>query len=125
MRSRQLYTAITATIAGTVYFDIPDNTTIRGIVFASNPTSVSSADYLEVEVSMSATNQTAVTDAQGVLGAASFSIIGGGTPASISGFCGSFSSNAGCPVKVGTRIYLNATESGTATWRTRAIVWFD
>ena len=125
MRSRQLYAAIQATTAGTVYFDIPENTTIRGIVFTANPTSFSATDYLEVEVSMSATNQTAVTDAQGVLGAVSFSLIGAGTPANVAGFCGSFSSNAGCPVKAGTRIYLNATESGTATWRTRAIVWFD
>lgn len=121
-----MYSSITASIAGTVYFDLPDATTIRGVCFAVNPAAGgTAADYVEVEVSLSSSNQTAVHDAQGVVAAASFSTTGGGSPANIVTTGLNASCAANIPCKAGTRVYLNATESGGATWRVRAVVWFD
>lgn len=121
MRSRQLYSAFTATTQGTVYFDIPDNTTIRCVQISTMPNGVpTAADLIQIEVSLSATNQTQVSDAQGVLAVASADV------ASAVGVMGvNVFSPCSMAVKAGTRIYLNATESGTATWNTRAVVWFD
>lgn len=121
MVSRQLYSAITATTQGTVYFDIPYNTTVRAIQFAIASTGTVTGDWLHAEVTLSPSAQTAVNDAQGVLAVASLSAVTSlQTDASL---------NATLPVniqlKAGTRIYLNATENGSSTWVTRAVVWFD
>ena len=123
MRSRQLYASITATTTGTVYFDIPDNTTIRAVQWAICVTPAANADSLLAEISMSAQNQTAVSDAQGVISGAgcAYTIT---TSGAVLGAL-NYTTPVNVPVKAGTRIYLNATEAGTGTWSTRAIVWFD
>jgi hypothetical protein len=126
MRSRQIYASLTATSTGTLYFDMPDSSTIRGVNFAVTP-SVAGAngDYIEAEISLSSSNQTAVNDAQAVVAAASFAALGTGTVASMAACSFNVASPANCPVKKGERVYLNVTEVGTTTWRVRAIVWFD
>lgn len=126
MRSRQLYASVTATTAGAIYFDVPDNTRIHAVQFALAPTSgLASADYILAEVSLSATNQTVTNDAQGVIAcvSAEAAVIAAGTGAMCNGF--NLTCPVNLPVKKGERIYLNATESGSATWSLRAIVWFD
>lgn len=126
MRTRQLFSSITATIAGTIYFDVPDNTIVRQVVFAvTQSAGFTAADYVELEVSSSGTNQTGTQDAQAIIAIGSFCDSGGGSPAN----SGSVALNLAVPcnyaAKKGERIYLNATESGGSTWRTRALVYFD
>jgi hypothetical protein len=125
MRSRQLYSSVTGTVAGTVYFDVPNDTVIRCINFAASTLSVTAGDKVDVEVSQSATNQTAVSDAQGVLGVFNAMALGGGSPANVG--MSSATGFVAChvPVKKGERIYLNVTEAGSATWLVRAVVFFD
>lgn len=108
-----------------MYFDVPNNTTIRGVTFAAAPTGATGGDYLEAEVSLSSSNQTATNDAQGIIATAAWSVQGGGSPANASAVNGTVAIPANCPAKAGERVYLNYTENGGATWRTRALVWFD
>jgi hypothetical protein len=122
MDSRFLYTLITAT--GQIYFDAPRNLTIKGVLFSAYTTATGLGDYLELELSGASTNQTAVNDALGVLAIASFGTSGSGTPAnalpvSLNHYC-----PCDAPIRAGERVYLNYTESGSGSWRTRVLVWF-
>jgi len=122
MESRYLYASITA--SGQLYFDAPRNLTIKGVLFSAMCTSNSVSDYVEFELSAASTNQTAVNDALNVIAIANFGSIGGGTPASTSLAAPNAYCPADAPVKAGERVYFNYTESGTATWRVRCLVWF-
>lgn len=126
MRSRQLYGAITSSSAGAIYFDVPNDTTIRQVVFSAYVTGGSAADYVAFEVSTSASNLYATADAQGVIAIGGYELVGGGSPANIAiGTFGPLVCPCAHPAKKGDRIYFNVTESGGGTWYLRALVWFD
>lgn len=116
MQSRQLYSSITAT--GSLYFDMPSNSRIRGVVFAASAPNSAVTDSLGLEVSLSSTSQLTTSDAQNIIAAASFT--GGAAGGNDNFYC-----PADMSVRAGERVYVNYTESGTATWATRIIVWFD
>lgn len=124
MQSRQLYAAVTS--SSQIYFDMPSNSRIRGVVFTAYASTLSGAtDYLELEVSTASTNQTAVNDAQNIVAIATFAGHGSGTPATIAQSPFTTYVPADAPIKAGERVYLTYTESGGGTWRVRALVWFD
>lgn len=126
MRSRQLYAAVTTSIAGTVYFDLPSDTVIRQINLAVHTSaSASAADHVVIEVSTSSSGQQYITDAQGIIAIASFEAHGGGSPGNVALTNQTDSIPAAYPGKKGDRVYLNVTESGSATWYVRCLVWFD
>lgn len=117
MQTRQFYTSITAT--GQLYFDMPNNSRIRGVVFAATTTSATAgADNLTMEIALQSSTQVAVNDAQNVIAVCNFTAGDG-----VGGY--NFYSPADMAVKSGERVYFNYTEAGTATWVTRVIVWFD
>lgn len=123
MQSRQLFATVTSSSA--VYFDMPFDSVIKGVLFCVNLAAISAvADYLEVELSQVSTNQTNVSDAQNIIAAASFTAAGLGTPASVGGFNGNFYAPCDSKIKGGDRIYLNYTEAGGGTWRLRSLIWF-
>lgn len=124
MRSRQLYASITASTAGTVFFDVPNDTTIRAVTWAIFCSAAAVGDQIYCEISASGTNQTAVSDAQGIISIAS---AGNGaiTGTALPVLATNFYTNCQYGIKSGERIYLNATETGGSTWIVRAIVWFD
>lgn len=123
MQSRYLYASVTA--SGQVYFDMPNNSTIKGVLFSATNAAGSNADYVELELSSASTNQTAVTDALNVIAIATFTTSGSGTPASLTAASLNMYCPADAPIKAGERVYLNYTESGTSTWRVRCLVWFN
>jgi len=125
MRSRQLYAEITATLAGTIYFDMPSDTTIRQVGWSVVATGTSAADYLSAEVSLASSRQTNTTDAQGIIATFGAICTGGGSPANASLTGLNHICPCNLPVKRGDRIYLNGLENGGATWLTRVLVWFD
>lgn len=126
MRSRQLQGTITATSTGTIFFDIPDNTTIRGVSFSVTPSIFGAlADYIECEVTCSSSAQQATSDAQDIIAIASFTQSGNGTAASATAVSLNVYSPAGRVCKPGDRVYLNVLENGSSTWRVRALVWFE
>lgn len=112
-------------MAGTVYFDAPGATTIRAVEFSVTPTSLGASDYIECEISLSSAAQSTTSDAQGLIAIASFAGVGGGSPASVAAASLNHCIGTNVALKAGERVYLNCTESGTATWRVRALVWFD
>jgi len=122
MQTRYLYASVTAT--GQTYFDMPNNSTIRGCLFACSAATGAAAASLELELSLASTNQTAVTDALNVIAIASFDHTAAGSPASISAVCNSFYAPCDQPIKAGERVYLNYTEAGGDTWKVRCLVWF-
>jgi hypothetical protein len=116
MQSRQFYAAITA--SGQLYFDMPSNSRIRGVVFTTNAPNSAVTDSLVCEITTSTASAITTTDAQNVIAVASFT---GGA----AGSNGNFYCPADIAVKSGERVYFNYTEGGTATWATRVVVWFD
>lgn len=122
MQTRYLYAAVTAT--GQVYFDMPSNSTIKGVQFAAMASSIASGDYIELELSQASTNQTAVNDALSVIAIATFACTGSGTPASTGAGNLSAYMPADVPIKAGERVYLNYTESGSTSWRVRCLVYY-
>lgn len=125
MRSRQLYNGFTASYAGTIYFDLPDDTTIRQVTFAVTCTSYSASDYIQPELSISSSGSQTTNDAQGLLAVAAFECVGGGSPANVMLAAPVVTIPINWKGRKGDRIYLNSTESGSGTWVIRALVWFD
>lgn len=122
MNSIQIYASVTAT--GQTYVDLPQSERIKGVVFCASAASYSANDTLNVELSTVSTNQITVSDARSVAAVAAFEVFGGGSPASVVGSPMAFYCPSDVPVKGGDRIYLNYTESGSATWTLRALVFY-
>jgi len=124
MQTRQLRAAVTATIAGSVYFDMPAASRIRSIILSIVPTaSAADLDYILAEVSLSSSQQTQVNDAQGVLAVhgVSFDFTTSGAA------WGGQTHQQLCDYAVarGQRVYLNCLESGGGTYDVRALIAFD
>lgn len=123
MQTVQLFSSITAT--GQVYVDLPQSGRVKGVVFTATTPSGGVGDTLNAEISLVSTNQTAVQDARSVVAIGSFQGFGGGSP-STAGFTPmAFYCPSDVAVKAGDRLYLNATETGTATWTVRALVFIN
>lgn len=116
MQSRQFYASISA--SGSAYFDMPKNSRIRGVCWHTNAPNSAVTDSLIADLTLVSTGALTTTDAQNVIAGVAFT---GGA----NGGNGNFYSPCDIAVKAGDRIYWNYTESGTATWGTRVIVWFD
>lgn len=116
MQSRQFYASISA--SGQLYFDMPSNSRIRGVVFTTNAPNSAVTDSLIAEITTSTASGLATNDAQNIIAVVSFT---GGA----NGSNGNFYCPCDISVRSGERVYFNYTESGTATWTTRVLVWFD
>lgn len=126
MRTRNLYAVITALSQGTIYFDLPDTTRIRSVLFSTIvSTSSVNGDFIECELCNAATCQLAVNDTQGIIAAACFGIQGTGTPASLAVYAANQVVPCDYQGRKGDRIYLNVNESGGSTWRVHCLVTFD
>lgn len=125
MQTRQLYASVTASIAGSVYVELPTNAKIKAVDMWITPIGAMSAtaDSIIAEVSTVSSNQTATNDAVGVLATcgANYTIVTSG--AAVAGIGRQCLCDVQC--KAGDRIYLNATESGTTTWNVRAVIHFS
>lgn len=124
MQTRLLYANITSSIAGTVYVDLPRGSRLHKVDWAISTVSApTTGDQLRCELSVGSSSQVSTNDATGII-----------SMADASGFlttsgAGLSSVNIGHAVDIQlgniTRVYLNVTEAGSATWSVRALLHFS
>jgi len=123
MQTRQLYANITGSIAGSVYVDLPRGSRIHkvdwGISTVSAPTT---GDQLRLELAVNSSANVSTNDSTGVISicdASGFLTTSGAGLSSVN-----IAHAVDVPLGNITRVYLNATEAGSATWSVRCLLHF-
>lgn len=124
MRTYQLYASISASANNAAEITVARSGRIRGIAFAVRGGGASDGDICDLEVSFTPASQVASNDAQGVLATRRFSIdvLTSGT---IMFNENSYVGPLDIEVQTGQKIYLNAVESGTATWLANILIYIS
>lgn len=122
MQTRQIYATGSATAESAANIQVPGAGAILGVQLSVNFTSITAGVTLQFELSMVNSSQVGTNDARDVVA----------TLRAASNFVTSGLAQGGenvfypvlIPVRAGDRIYLHASQGGTATWFFNGLIWF-